>query len=219
MKDTDSDYIPALRYSWLTSFYDPVISLTTREKTFKSQLIKLSSINKGDRIIDIGSGTGTLAIWLKENEPDARVVGLDGDPQILSIAKRKAKAYGLDINFRQGLSFDIPYEDETFNHCFSSLFFHHLTLDNKKKTFAEIFRVLKKGGKLYIADWGKPVNILMRILFYQIQLLDGFTTTNDNKNGILTALMGDVGFKEVAVNKQYSTIFGTMTLYSATKPM
>jgi len=218
MKTNNDQYIPALRYNWLTKFYDPIVGLTTREKTFKYKLIKQADIQNGHEVIDVGSGTGTLTLWIKQLEPNAQIVGLDGDPKILSIARQKAKSQELDITFNQGLSSNMPYNNNRFDGCLSSLFFHHLTLNNKENTFREMFRILKKGGKLNIADWGKPSNVVMRFLFYQIQLLDGFKTTNDNIKGALPELMKSVGFQNVSIVEEVPTMFGTMTLYSATKP-
>ena len=77
--------------------------------------------------------------------------------------------------------------------------------------------VLKNDGKLHVADWGKPSNFLMRLLFFPIQVLDGFKTTSSNVQGILPLLMEQSGFIEVKIEKEIPTMFGTMTLYSASK--
>ena len=74
------------------------------------------------------------------------------------------------------------------------------------------------GGEVHIADWGIPGSAVMRLLFFQIQLLDGFKTTTDNINGVLPRLLQASGFQNVSVREEISTIFGTMTLYSASKP-
>ena len=204
--------------NWLTKFYDPVIATTTREKTFKKRLITQATIKSEHQVIDIGSGTGTLALWIKQQYPETQVTGLDGDPKILSIARKKSRKMQASINFIQGLSSNIPFDGYHFDRCLSSLFFHHLTLDSKKETLSEIFRILKHGGEIHIADWGKSSNLLMRILFYQIQLLDGFKTTSGNVNGVIPELLSATGFQNVSVVEEISTIFGTMTLYSAIKP-
>lgn len=80
-----------------------------------------------------------------------------------------------------------------------------------------MFRILKLGAELHIADWAKPTNLFMRGLFLSIQILDGFKTTKNNVDGKLINLFSEVGFSEVKQRKTYSTIFGTMTLYSAIK--
>ncbi len=211
------NYIKALRFNWLTKYYDVVVSLTTREKTFKNKLVESARLQENDTVLDIGSGTGTLAILIKKSEPETCVTGLDGDIEIIKLAEKKANKESLQISFNEGMSYDLPFNDLEFDHCFSSLFFHHLTTENKQKTFDEAYRVLKKEGQLHIADWGKPTNKLMRVLFYIVQLLDGFKTTKLNIDGLLPDLMKRSGFVQVKIVAEYSTMLGTMTIYSGRK--
>ena len=140
---------------------------------------------------------------------------MDGDLKILSIAQRKAQVGGMDIQFDHGMSFDLPYPDASFDRVLSSLFFHHLIRHNKERTLREILRVLKPKGELHIADWGKAANPIMRVLFYSIQLLDGFETTEDNVQGLLPELIENSGFSGVSRRREIATIFGTLALYSA----
>lgn len=212
-------YIPALRYPWLTSLYDPMVAWTTREATFKRALLAQAGIQPGQRVLDLGCGTATLTLALKRAAADCLVVGLDGDPAILGQARAKANRAGVAIAFYRGLSYALPYASESFDRVVSSLFFHHLTRVDKRKTFAEIVRVLKPGGELHVADWGQPQNVLMRLAFLGVQVLDGFVTTNDNVRGLLSTLMAESGLANVHVTTQYSTLFGTMTLYRSTKPL
>ena len=211
------EYIPALRFNWLTPFYDLIVGVTTRERVFKKALIEQANIKANSKVLDVGSGTGTLAIWTKKYQPMACVTGIDGDLQILNLAKKKAEKNNVEIKFDHGLSYSLPYADATFDRVISSLFFHHLTWDNKIKTAREIFRVVRPGGEVHIADWGKPENKLMRILFLFIQMLDGFKTTRDNIDGKLVTLFSEAGFSNVKERKTFTTIFGTMTLYSTNK--
>ena len=104
-----------------------------------------------------------------------------------------------------------------FDRVLSSLFFHHLTWENKQRTARELFRVLKPGAELHVADWGYPSNALMRGLFLFIQLLDGFENTQANVEGKLIELFQETGFSNVAQRQTFNTIFGTMVLYSAVK--
>jgi len=119
MEQQGTDYIPALRFRWLTNFYDPVVSLTTRESKFKSLLITFADIQNGEAVLDIGCGTGTLALEVKNRAPAATVCGIDGDPEILEIAKRKALLLNTEITFQLALSYELPYEDELFDCCLS----------------------------------------------------------------------------------------------------
>ena len=97
-------YVPALKYSWLTRFYDPVVALTTREKVFRANLLAQAEINPGDRVLDLGCGSGTFAIMLKIRHPTARVTGLDCDPAILIQAQKKKLSAGVDITFDESMS-------------------------------------------------------------------------------------------------------------------
>ncbi|TXI04369.1 MAG: methyltransferase domain-containing protein [Rhizobium sp.] len=217
MTTRNESYIPALGYHWLTGLYDPVVRLTTRESTFKPALIAQAGIRAGERVLDLACGTATLTILAKQSQPAAEVHGIDGDPDILKIAAEKAAAEGLDLKLRQGLADALPYADAHFDRAMSSLFFHHLTRETKSAAFAELHRVLKPGGELHIADWGRASDPLMRAAFFGIQLLDGFTTTADNVNGLLPTLMQKAGFEDVCQTERFSTIFGTMALYRARK--
>lgn len=217
-QSSKSEYVPALGFHWLTPYYDAVVGATTRERSFKQALIKQASFAPGQRVLDLASGTGTLAVWIKQHQPQADVTGVDGDPAILSLATHKAQKAKVLVQFDHALSYSLPYPAAHFDRVVSSLFFHHLSWENKQRTAQELFRVLKPGAELHVADWGRADNILMRGLFLLVQLLDGFKNTQDNVSGKLITLFEQAGFVEVTQRQTFSTVFGTMALYSAVKP-
>jgi cyclopropane fatty-acyl-phospholipid synthase-like methyltransferase len=210
-------YIPALSHDWLTPLYDKLIGWTMPEATFKRHLIKQATIQNGHRILDVGCGTATLTLMIKKTHPEAIVVGVDGDANILRIAKGKAARADLDITLDEAMGFDLPYPTGTFDRVVSSLMFHHLTRTNKIATLREINRVLRTDGELHIADFGQPHNLLMRAASFPWQVFDGFKTTSDKMNGLLPKLIQDAGFVEVHKSADYMTLFGTLSLYSAQK--
>ncbi len=218
MDKNRDEYIPALKYSWLTSLYDPILRWTLRESTFKRQLVEQARIGRGDRVLDLGCGTATLSLLVKRAHPEAEVVGLDGDIKVLQIARAKAAHAGLEIALDHGMAFELPYPDNYFDCVLSSLLFHHLTLENKNRTLKEGFRVLRPRGEFHIADWGKAQNNFMRIAFLLVQMLDGFKTTADNVQGRLPELFRTAGFEAVQEASRYMTIVGTLSLYWARKP-
>jgi len=215
---TNQAYVPALRYAWLTGAYDVVVRLTTRERVFKRALIDQTRVAAGHRVLDVGCGTGTLAIWLKQHEPQAEVTGVDGDPVILAMAERKARSSAANVRFDHALSYALPYDDGEFDRVVSSLFFHHLSPEHKRATAREILRVLRPRGELHVADWGLPANALMRVLFVLVQLLDGLRNTRENVSGQLPAIFREAGFGAVEQRERFATVFGTMALYAASKP-
>lgn len=210
-------YVPALRFGWLTPYYDFVVDVSTRERSFKQALIQQAAIGPGHRVLDVGCGTGTLSIWIKADHPDAEMVGVDGDSAVLSLASRKANDAGIPVQFDQAMSYDLPYPDAHFDRVVSSLFFHHLSRENKSRTMEEIYRVLKPGGQLHVADWGRAANPAMRGLFLAVQFLDGFRNTQDNVSGRLPGLFRDAGFIQISEVESFATVFGTMALYRAGK--
>lgn len=217
MDNNRNKYIPALKYDWLTPVYDPLLKWTMGEFAFKRQLVRQAGIEKGNRVLDLGCGTATLTLLLKKTHPEAEVVGLDSDPKVLEIAKTKAVKTGLKIALDRGMAFELPYPDRSFDRVLSSLVFHHLTRDNKVRTLKEVFRVLKPGGELHVADWGKPQNTLMRVAFLLVQMLDGFNTTADSVNGLLPELFSQAGFEDIQQTDRHMTLFGTLALYRARK--
>jgi SAM-dependent methyltransferase len=122
----------------------------------------------------------------------------------------------LRIRFDQGFGAQLPYPDALFDRVTSSLVFHHLTSDVKRRSLAEAFRVLRPGG---IADFGRPRNALMRSVSMSVRLLDGRRTTADNFAGRLPTLIAEAGFAEVDESECFQTLFGQVCLDKATKPL
>lgn len=210
------DYIPPLRYRVLTRFYDTVVRLTTRESTFKRALLAQVEADHPRRVLDLGCGTGTLAIAIAQALPDATVTGLDADAEALGIAADKARQAGVRLGLHRGFGTDQPFPDAAFDCVVSSLFFHHLAREAKIATLREARRVLAVGGSLHVADWGKPSNGLLRSLFIVVQLLDGFGTTRDSVTGALPDLMRAAGHDAVEETAKFDTPLGTMRLFRAT---
>lgn len=211
-------YVPALGVEWLTSLYDFLISVTLPEHRFKRDLIEHADLHPGYVVLDLGCGTATLSLMLEQTVPNARIFAMDGDMRILELARKKAAKRRSKILFQNAMSFRLPYFDNSFHRVLSSLVFHHLTTVNKVRTFNEIFRVLSAGGTLHIADWGKPQSKTMKAASMIVQMFDGRKTTEDNIQGFLPRMLLNAGFEDVRESKHYSTIFGTLSLYSAVKP-
>jgi ubiquinone/menaquinone biosynthesis C-methylase UbiE len=217
-ESTESKFVPALGFHCLTPCYDAIIRITGRERTVKQALVEQAHLEPGQQVLDLGSGTGTLAIWIKRHQPLAAVTGVDGDPKILAIALRKAHKANIPVQFAQALSYHLPYPPAQFDRVLSSMLFHHLSWPDKVRTAQEIFRVLKPGAELHIADWGRAANLCMRGLFLTVQLLDGFENTRDHVQDKLMPLFAQNGFIDVSQRQTVNTIYGTISLYSATKP-
>ncbi len=88
----EKKFIPALRFKWLTPFFDSLMKLTGLEKKINQFFLQSAEIKGGETILDFGCGTGTFLLILKKENPTARVFGLDIDPQIIKFAQKKFNA-------------------------------------------------------------------------------------------------------------------------------
>ncbi len=208
-------YIPAMGFDWLTPLYDIIMPPVMRESTIKPRLVEQMKVKKGHRILDLGCGTATLTIMIKKAQPEAEMIGLDIDPKILAFARSKVGREGLDITFELAVATDLPYLNGSFDRVVSSMVFHHLNREDKTLALKEIFRVLRPGGELHIADFGKPHNALMYLIS---QFARHFEEISDNIKGLLPEMFRNVGFADVEETAQYMTINGTLSLYRARKP-
>jgi SAM-dependent methyltransferase len=210
-------FTPALGFHALTPLYDRVVAMTTRERTFKRALLDQAGIEPGQQLLDVGCGTGTLAIAAQLRQPGLQVSALDADPAALAIAGRKARRAGAHIAFELGRSSTLPYADERFDRVLSSLFFHHLSWGDKLLTARQMHRVLRPAGELHVADWGRAGGLISRSVFLAVQLLDGFDTTSDNVAGLLPVVFGTAGFHHVEETRRIPTALGIISLYRAVK--
>jgi ubiquinone/menaquinone biosynthesis C-methylase UbiE len=209
------DFVPALGRAELTADYDRVIAVMTRERRWRTALLDLIAPEAGDVILDVGAGTGSQAIAIKRRAPGARVIGLDPDPQVLALARDKAQAAGVDIEWVEGLG---DRAAQVLGHgiatkVVSSLVLHQCDLVVKEATLRAMAQVLRPGGRLAIADYGLQRTPLMKLLFRQVQALDGWERTGLNARGILPKLIAETGFALVEEVRVIPTPTGSISLY------
>ena len=214
MSETNEEYIPALSYRFLTPFYDFIQKYIVRDVRYKSLLVAQANIQPGQQVLDLGCGTGTLAIMAKQAQPGAEVAGLDADPDMLKVAKYKSGLLGVPVKFDTGFTNHLPYPDESFDRILSSIMIHHLKTPDKIQTAQEVYRVLKPGGQLHIIDFGKPVTWYGKILG---PFLHRFEEANDNIEGTLPNIFGAPGLK-TQVTGNFWTFFGDLAFLRGEKP-
>lgn len=147
-------FIPAAGHDAALPLYDPLTALFGAQSR-RQLLIDRAKLAPGQRVLDIGCGTGTLAIAIKRAHPGVEVVGIDPDPRALARARKKAARAGLEVRFEQGFGDALPYPDASFARVVSSFMLHHLDRTLQQRLLAQALRVLAPAGSVHIIDFAR----------------------------------------------------------------
>ena len=208
-------YLPGMGHDRLLPLYDPLCRLLRISRVHRP-LVDQAGIRPGQRVLEIGCGTGNLALLVGRLQPGAEVVGLDPDPKALARARRKAERRSLPVRFDRGFAQELPYADASFDRVLSALMFHHLGPDEQERALREVRRVLEPGGSLHLVDFGgarERSDGLMARLSHRSPLLQG------NFGGRIPALMREAGLADPSeVAHRVSRVMGRLTYYRAVAP-
>lgn len=215
MSDT-KDFTPAAGRFLPTSAYDRLLALLTREERWRAELLVRLAPRNGERILDVGCGTGSFAIMVKQAAPGAEVVGLDPDEGARTIAKAKAKAVGIEIEWKSGFARDAAHFGQ-FDKVVSSLVFHQVPVAEKQAGLAAMFAAAKPGGRIIVADYARQYSWLMRQAFKIVQSADGRTNTQPNADGFLEGELARISEVPVTADWTIDTPTGTISIFSRLK--
>ena len=215
MDEPERSYIPALGKRWLLPLYDPMLWLFGADSA-KRPLIEQAEIKPGFRVLDIGCGTGSMAVLIKREHPDADVIGIDPDPAALAVCKRKANRSGFAIEFDRAFADHLPYADASFDRVFSSFMFHHLADDEKTATLHELRRVLKPGASLHLLDFTRSHSAHSGTPEHG-QRVHRHGSVAERIEGRMTSLMDEAGFVDAREVKRAKNFFGPIAYYRADK--
>lgn len=212
-------HAPPLGYAALTPLYDAAIALLTRENVWRRRLVQALAPKVDDRILDVGSGTDSLALAIHRSSPSSTYLGIDPDADAITRARRKATRAESSASFTKGhLTVDAAILGEHPTKIVSSLVLHQVPLEEKQRILETMFAVLKPCGTVHIADYGQQKTRLMKGLFRAtVQVLDGVSDTQSNADGIIPKLMTAVGFDRVVEHDRIATLTGVISLYRGIK--
>lgn len=204
------DYLPAAGHDALLPTYD-LMSRLLGMKRVQEALIAQAQLADCRRILEIGCGTGNLTIMAKRAYPHLEVIGCDPDPRALERARRKTD----EVRFEQGYAERLPYADGEFDRVLSSMMLHHVNDDAKAAAAAEIFRVLRSGGRLHLVDIGGDGTDDHGLV---ARLVRRNHHAAANLGDAIPRLLTAAGFECTLVATHKQRVVGRLTYYRATRP-
>lgn len=189
-------------------YYDFMVELTSlgHASMLRRMTVDNALIQAGDNVLDVGCGTGDVALLAKTRAKAGKVFGIDPSPEMIAVARSKATRKKQEIDFRVGVIEALPFPDARLDVVTSSLMMHHLPEDLKARGLAEVYRVLKPGGRLLIADFVQPSQSITN------HLMMVFTRHRGVQNGLeeVGKLLDDAGFSQVSQLKGNVLVIGFM---------
>lgn len=173
--------------------YDLFLWVVTlgRERAYREKTLDLASLKPGESVLDIGCGTGTLAIAAKRRVGTAgRVYGIDASPEMLTRAGKKSSKAGAEVLFKNAIVEALPFPDGQFDAVLSTVMLHHLGRKARQQCSSEVRRVLKPGGRVLAVDFARPAGGKKGLLDHFHH--HGYISAND-----LVALLNEAGLKTV----------------------
>lgn len=208
------DYLPATGHQALLPAYDLMSRLLGFNSVYR-KLIGQAELADGQRVLEIGCGTGNVIIAAKCARPSIAAVGCDPDPRILARASRKTVNMS-GIQFDEAYAQRLPYADGEFDRVLSSMMLHHVGEDSKPDVAAEIFRVLRPGGRLHLVDIAGGLHAHHGLLARLMKRNPHFTS---NIGDAIPRLLSGAGFDCTEVAVQPHRLFGQLAYYQATRPV
>ena len=212
----NSKVVPATGWPFLLPWYDPLVSICTGERHFKEHILQRIERAAGLRIVDVGCGTGTLALAVQRLDAALHVTAVDADPRILRLAARKPDSQA--VQWVQANATRLPQSDASVDVILCTLLFHHLTPDEKSAVLHQFARVLVPGGRLIMADYCRPAGRWPWLRFQLVRLIDGFERTRCNLHGRLPILIAQSGLHHIEETLELNTLLGTLRCFEARKP-
>ena len=202
-------FLPAAGRDLFLPLYDPLNRLLGTDRA-RQALIDEARLHPGQKVLDIGCGTGTLLLQIRRAFPSTELTGLDPDPKALSRARRKAEREHATVRLDEGFADALPYPDGTFDRVFSSLMYHHLESEDRHKMLREARRVLVPEGEFFLMDVAAPASngLLGHLLRHHARL-------KDNSESRILEAMRTAGLRDPVKVGDRKLLFARIAYYRA----
>ena len=215
-------FLPAMGFGAPAVTYD-VFTRVLGARAIHWQLVAQAGVAPGQTVLELGTGTGEVLLLAARVAPGATLVGLDPDPAVLDLARRKAARRGVPLRLEHGYADRLPYADGSVDRVLSSFMFHHLPPGEQRAMLAETRRVLAPGGSLHLVD---PDGTDPGILGWFARHDHGEGHGHGHGHGSphlvgaddVATMLRDAGFTDVDAVARRSRTFGRVVFHRAVVP-
>lgn len=211
-----NELVPGTRgmvMNWQAPFYDWGCRVIGLGRNFRAETLRYAMLKPGERVLDVGCGTGVLTRLAAEAVgPSGHVVGIDPSPGMIGVARVNATQISSRAEFKLAAIERLPFEDASFDVVLSSCMLHHLPAELKHEGLREVRRMLKPGGRFVAVDIDRPANPLWWLVIWPLLMMQ---MTAINLRGEIPDYLRGAGFERIQVKGRWA---GWLSFWVATKP-
>jgi SAM-dependent methyltransferase len=203
----------------LSDLSERLVQWASPERAYISELMRLFPLNSGDRLLDVGCGSGDLLAMAASREPGAVLVGLDPDEDSLELASHKIPGTIHAAELHQGVAETLPFEDDEFDIVTATRLLGGLDRRTRAEVLRECWRVLRPGGRLLVADWQEEPDGLEALLSYPWRVVRDTLFPGSSGTPTVAEAIAIARFHPAEPRGRIRTVAGVIEILEAFKPL